>query len=533
MPAPAPATSTLHRHEHTGLHHECSRVDAQSARNVRSDDWGVRSALWNGRLSSGEGQVSGWRPATGAPPARDLRTIARTLVRLDAIASYSTRSGAPLTAHRQRLPLHVASITDVAERQLCTGCGVCAYVQPDDIEMVDDVDAGRRPIVRSSAQGPHGTDEALAACPGIGLSHDEPPPGVVESVRKAWGPVLEVWEGHATDPEIRFSGSSGGAATALALHGLRARGMHGVLHIRARDDLPYLNETTFSTSREALLAAIGSRYAPASPCDRLDLVRDAPNPSVFIGKPCDVAATAKARARDPRLDEKLGLTIAIFCAGTPTTRGTFEMLRAMGIEDPDRITNVRYRGNGWPGKARAEIETDDGSVVRELSYEESWGHVLQRHRQWRCYVCADHTGEFADIAVGDPWYREIEEGEHGESLLLARTERGRDFLRSAVSEGVIDARPVAADRIPASQPGLLKVRGSVWGRVAASRLAGVPAPRYRMMPTFPVWLKSLSFADKLRSTLGLLRRIPRKGLRKRHAVVALETSTRSGRRPPR
>lgn len=410
----------------------------------------------------------------------------------------------------------------MAERQLCTGCGVCAYVQPDDIEMVDDIDAGRRPIVRSNAQGPHGTDDALAACPGVGLSHGEDPPRMLESVREAWGPVLEVWEGHATDPEVRYSGSSGGAATALALHGMRRQGMYGVLHIRARNDIPYLNETTFSMSREELLAATGSRYAPASPCDRLDLVRDAPGPSVFIGKPCDVAATAKARANDPQLDEKLGLTIAIFCAGTPTTRGTFEMLERMGIEDPDRITQVRYRGNGWPGKARAEIETDDGSIVRELTYEESWGKVLQRHRQWRCYVCADHTGEFADIAVGDPWYRDIEEGEHGESLLLARTERGRDFLRTAVSDGAIVARPVPADRIPAAQPGLLKVRGSVWGRVAASRLAGVPAPRYRRLTTFPVWLKSLPFTEKIRSIVGLFRRIAQKGLKQRHPVVAFE-----------
>lgn len=67
---------------------------------------------------------------------------------------------------RRTLPL-VTGITDVAERQLCTGCGVCAHVQPNDIRMVDDVDAGRRPVVRTGPDGPPSTDEAMACCPGI------------------------------------------------------------------------------------------------------------------------------------------------------------------------------------------------------------------------------------------------------------------------------------------------------------------------------------------------------------------------------
>lgn len=419
----------------------------------------------------------------------------------------------------ERLPRHVASIRDVAERQLCTGCGMCAYLQPDDIHMVDDLKAGRRPLVRPGAQGPAGTDRALAGCPGVGLSHGPDPEGALTEVRSAWGPVLEVWEGHAGDPEIQLAASSGGAATALALHGIEQQGMHGVLHIVARRDVPYLNETVLSTSRAELLGATGSRYAPASPCDRLDLVRDAPAPSVFIGKPCDVAATAKARRDDPELDARLGLTIAIFCAGTPTTQGTLEMLRAMGIEDPDTIRSVRYRGHGWPGHARAEIEIDGRVEARELTYDESWGAVLQKHRQWRCYVCADHTGEFADIAVGDPWYREIGPDEPGQSLIVARTERGRRSIAAAIASGALCASRVDADRIPASQPGLLKVRGAVWGRSTASRLLGVPAPRYVGLPTFSVWFRNLSFGDKLRSTVGLARRIGRKGLRRRHPVI--------------
>lgn len=411
--------------------------------------------------------------------------------------------------------LKVLNIVDVAETQACCGCGACAYVAPDAIEMADVFEHGRRPVARPGASAEVLAD-ALRVCPGIELSHAErPPDGVVPELLPAWGPVLEVWEGYATDSQIRFAGSSGGAATALSLYCIEQGDMHGLLHIAGRPDVPYLNHTILSTRREQVLAATGSRYAPASPCDGLQQVEDAPALCVFVGKPCDVAATAKARAMRPALDAKLGLTIAVFCAGTPSTRGTFEMFKKMGVDDPTSVINVRYRGNGWPGLATVTYRTPDGGeATRELTYQQSWGDVLQKHRQWRCYVCADHTGEFADIAVGDPWYREIPPGEPGRSLIVVRTERGRRILRAALDAGYVTAERVETKLLPASQPNLLQTRGSVWGRLMALRLMGAVAPRFRRLPMFHLWWH-LTAAQKAQSIYGTVKRVFRKKLRQR------------------
>lgn len=65
---------------------------------------------------------------------------------------------------------------------------------------------------------------------------------------------------------------------------------------------------------------------------------------------------------------------------------------------------------------------------------ESWG-FLQKYRPYRCHLCPDGTGEFADISCGDPWYREIKEHETGYSLALARTQRGREILHAAIDAG--------------------------------------------------------------------------------------------------
>lgn len=420
------------------------------------------------------------------------------------------------------------TVHDVAAHRLCTGCGVCAYLAPDEVRMVDVLDQGRRPLpitpVRSAAgSGGAGAAAALSCCPGVRIGHEHrrPAPGEIPELRAAWGPVRAIWEGYAADPRIRYAGSSGGVATALAGYCLTGAGMAGVLHIGARPDVPYLNETRLSRTPAELLANAGSRYAPASPCDRLDLIEAAAGPCVFIGKPCDVAAVRMARRLRPGLDARLGLTIAVFCAGTPTTRGTLELLARLGITDPARLASVHYRGEGWPGQARARLIDDPPERRRELSYAESWGDILQRHRQWRCYLCADHTGEFADVAVGDPWYRPTGD-DPGRSLVLARTERGVRLIEAAVSAGALVLTPVAPEILPASQPNLLRARGAVSGRLATLRAARLMTPRYRHLPMAPIWWRHLRTAEKLRSTLGTLRRIGRKRLREPATLVPYE-----------
>lgn len=423
----------------------------------------------------------------------------------------------------------VKGIQDVAEKHLCHGCGTCAFVQPDVISMVDVPDQGRRPLVLHVEGRPADTSEALACCSGLGYGHDGGPLQAIDELRGGWGPILEMWEGYASDPQVRHAGSSGGVATALALHAVEAEGMAGVLHINARADVPYLNETVFSTSREDLMSATGSRYAPASPCERLDLIERAPAPSVFIGKPCDVGGTSLARKRRPTLDAKLGLTIAIFCAGTPTTRGTLEMIRAAGVDDPAQVTGVRYRGNGWPGAAEVRSCGAEGERTVRFTYEESWGGILQKHRQWRCHVCADHTGEMADVAVGDPWYRPTGD-DPGRSLVLVRTETGRAAVRRAVEAGVLTLEPVGPETLPASQMNLLRTRGSVWGRRVALRAALLPTPRFKGMPMFRFWARTLNLRQKGQSTVGTVRRIRSKQLRQRALVVP--SAPRDARPPP-
>ena len=383
--------------------------------------------------------------------------------------------------------------------------------------MGDATDFGRRPFVIPDPSPASG--EALKACPGAGLQHtfDRHDSQLVAELTDAWGPVRQVWEGCAADEAIRFAGSSGGAATALALYCVEQEAMAGVLHTAARPGQVVLNETVYSRTRAEMLSRTGSRYAPASPCDKLDQIEQADAPSVFIGKPCDVAGLQQARRLRPLLDAKVGLTIAFFCAGTPSTRGTLRLLQQMGVQQPMRLKSLRYRGNGWPGMFTAQwVEHDGTQKTAEMSYAESWG-FLQKYRQWRCYICPDHTGEFADIAVGDPWYRDVAPGEAGKSLIIGRTPLGCQIIEAAQQAGYLTLESNDTSLLPRSQPNLLQTRAALWGRLWALRAAGAAVPNFVGFPMFAFW-RRLPLHDKLSSFTGTLKRVLRRKLYKSIAI---------------
>jgi len=414
----------------------------------------------------------------------------------------------------------IVSIDDVVSRQLCTGCGACAYMEPGRYKMDNSLSYGMRPFLHVSPVPE--TKQGLEVCPGVRLSHPDgfsEKEGIIQDLVEGWGPVYGVWEGYATDEEIRYSAASGGAASALALYCLEREGMAGVLHTAAKKDARYLNETVMSKCRTDILASTGSRYAPASPAEGLKQIEDAKSQCVFIGKPCDVAAVQNARVLKPKLDENLGLVIGFFCAGVPSTKGTLDLLKVCGVDDLARLKDLRYRGNGWPGVWVVRYLNHQGKEEsRQMSYAESWG-FLEKYRQWRCYICPDHTGEFADIAVGDPWYREVQAGEPGKSLIVARTKHGLKILKAAQAAGYVVLESDSASLLPRSQPNLLSGRGSVWGRLLTLRLFGVAAPRYRGFQLFRTWFDHLVFRQKIQSIVGTGRRIFTKKLKKRIQMV--------------
>jgi coenzyme F420 hydrogenase subunit beta len=287
--------------------------------------------------------------------------------------------------------------------------------------------------------------------------------------------------------------------------------MEGVLQVGMDEMEPTRNRTRLSRTRAELLGSTGSRYAPASVCDSLHLVERADRPCVIVGQPSEVTALRKAAELRPRLAERTGLILSFFCAGSPARRGLLELLQSLGI-DPDNVFSIRYRGNGWPGMFSVTLK-GQSEPARQLTYQASWAFV-QAFRPFSTHLCPDGTGEDADISCGDPWYRKIEEDEPGSSLVLVRTEVGRRLLKAAREGGYVSLVPAEPRKLIESQRNLIAKRGAIGGRIATMRALLLPVPRLRGFSLYSNW-KQLSFAEKLRSTLGTLRRIVFRGYYRR------------------
>ena len=396
---------------------------------------------------------------------------------------------------------NLATISKVVDSNLCTGCGACAGLFADAIEMVEDPAKGRRPVVSD----PFADQAAMAVCAGPGA----PRPAMRDEIDAEWGPVLKTWEGYAADDEIRYRGSSGGAVTALAKFALESGEASAVAHIAASVEDARRNVAVLSRNRTELLRGAGSRYAQASPAEWLGDIAAGDEPAVFIGKPCDVASARRGAQTTSELSDNLALTIGIFCAGAPNLNATDGLLDRLDVPREARVTALRYRGYGWPGMMQAKWVDNEGHehTSRSITYAEGWGEVLQAGRQWRCRICDDHTGAFADISVGDPWHAPPKgQQDTGRSLIVARTPRGVAIVEAAMAAGALIAEERGRDIIAKAQPNLAATNAAVWGRRLAMKLIGLHTP-VPVAARFTLWRNRLGLKAKLQSVLGAWKRL--------------------------
>ena len=357
------------------------------------------------------------------------------------------------------------NVKQIVENGLCLGCGLCVD-SPEDMSI--DSKGFLRP---GKTTNDH---ERVQSCPGARVEHHN----AEGEYDLLWGPIIEGFVGFAINDHIRKSASSGGGITAILSYLLSEKLVEGVIQVGVSSISPIRNETKIVQNVEDLIKNSGSRYAPSSTLDVLSDVLEDSNTYAVVGKPCDIAALRDLIERKVVDRSKFKYLISFMCAGVPSERGSLEVLKHMGVKLSD-VSHFKYRGDGWPGLTKAVV----GEKVYSMTYNESWGGVLNRYLQPRCKICADGIGEAADIVCADAWYGDSEgyptfDERDGRSLILARTHLGKKVVEHSVSNGYLSVQSVNPRVIDNIQPYQKNRKQTALARMLALQLLFAKRPKF-------------------------------------------------------
>jgi len=395
--------------------------------------------------------------------------------------------------------LFLRQVQSVVSSGNCSGCGACVALSPRDLRMDLDVQGFMRPFttaedleVESDVQKKTAFENS---CPGYLV---EGPPSSV-SYLEPFGNFVQAWKGFAKDPKTRFEGSSGGVLTALSAWLLDSGRVTEVIASTSDKDLPSRTLPVSIKKSPEIKLTSGSRYAPVSNASLLNLDSTS---QLLVGKPCEVSA-ATSIYKSQQLESPITLTF--FCAGTPSQLATEKLITGLG-QNLENLKELKYRGQGWPGKFRV---TDIAGKEYEITYSESWGSVLGKNLQWRCKICPDGCGQLADVSVGDLWETDkrgfplFEDGD-GISVIIARTHRGKQLIEQAESDGVIVLMEVDLAEAAKVQDYQIQRRRTLAGRLLGLRLIGAVTPTYKNFGLIRLLIRN-PFSN-VRAIFGVIRR---------------------------
>lgn len=247
---------------------------------------------------------------------------------------------------------------------------------------------------------------------------------------------MKVYGGYIKNRDLLKTSSSGGFATAAALHTLKNGGVvYGVVYESDYKNVKYERIDQV----ERVSAMQGSKYLKANFDWEVfpDILDDLQNKKkvAFIGLPCDVAFIRK-RLKKEGLDNNSNLIlIDLICNGPTTNEVGEQFIEFLEKKYNSKIKfySARYKNPNWK-PPYLYVEFENGKVYCEKLYRTDFGIALSLMLREGCYKCQLRgANRQSDLTIGDFWG--IEEGcdnynKMGVSVIASHTDRGVLFLES-------------------------------------------------------------------------------------------------------
>lgn len=336
--------------------------------------------------------------------------------------------------------MEIITVTDIVKNHLCCSCGACILACPQNAIQFEETAGGLvHPSIDTSLCTECGF--CVKVCPGLRLSET-----VLEQLpdNPFAGNALTSYLGKASDTKIHTNGQSGGVTTALLKYAFENDIIDSALVVTMEEGAPPRPRPFLATSPDELSQTQKSKYTPVP---LLSALKDTPQVGRFavVGTPCQIHGLKNLVSEFPAKFEGLSFSIGLFCDRMMTSAAIDFLINEAGMNTKEKtLLNFRDKScGGYPGNV--SVTRNDGKTVVLPSAKRM--QIKDFFTPPRCRICFDKMNVLCDIAVGDPWGISDYDKSKGETVFIARTEKGENLIRSALTEKCVIACQISYNSI--------------------------------------------------------------------------------------
>lgn len=312
------------------------------------------------------------------------------------------------------------------------------------------------------------------------------------------GEYVGVYLTHAREIAFREKAASGGATSAILIDCLRRGSIDGAVVCRTVvDDGKVRAHFVLATTEEEILSARGSKYVETRFLKEvLPLIRNFSGRVAVTGLPCDLTALKHRASKEPELQTKIGLTIALVCGHNSRVGLIDEITSRLEKEVGSRLTDYRFRVGHWRGNIEAEF-ANGRTLCKPTKYFNDYQNLFM-FCQRKCLACSDHFGYAGDITVGDVWLFRLRDDPIKHTALIARTQIGQTACQDAIDNGTLESQTMDIRDVMDGQARIGPAHYNVSARQRAGSLFGI-----RLKDTVRMQVSWHSYLNAILSMAGM------------------------------